>query len=57
MREDLIAQLKDLVKCNEIRRREAVDILELFDDEVDDTSEFTAMDKAQQDIEIAIKGE
>jgi hypothetical protein len=57
MREDLIVQLKDLVKCNEIRRRDAMDILELFDDEVDDTSEFTAMDKAQQDIEIAIKGE
>ena len=57
MREYLIVQLKDLVKTNQIDRKYAQEVLELYDEEEEDTSEATAYDKAQQDIEIIIQGE
>lgn len=57
MREYLIVQLKDLVKTNQIDRIHAQEVLELYDEEEEGTSEATAMDKAQQDIEIIIQGE
>ncbi len=57
MREYLIAQLKELIKREQVRREYACEIVELFDEEAEDTSEQTAYDKAQQDIEILLKGE
>ena len=35
----------------------ANDIIELYDDEINDTSEFTAYDKAMQDIDNVKAGE
>ena len=57
MREYLIAQLKELIKRDQVHREYAFEILELFDDEAEDTSEQTAYDKAQQDIQILLRGE
>jgi len=57
MREYLIAQLKELIKQDQIYKHHANEILELYDDETEDTSEATAYDKAQQDIEGIIQGE
>ena len=57
MREYLVSQLKELIKQDQISRNHAQDVLELYDDECDDTSENTAWDKAQQDIDNIIQGE
>jgi hypothetical protein len=57
MREYLIAQLKELIKQGQIHKHHAIELLELYDEEEEDTSEATAYDKAQQDIEIIIQGE
>ncbi len=57
MREYLVEQLKELIKQDQIPRHHAQDVLELYDDECDDTSEYTAYDKAQQDIDNIIQGE
>ena len=57
MREYLVSQLKELIKQDQIPRHYAQDVLELYDDECDDTSENTAWDKAQQDIDNIIQGE
>jgi hypothetical protein len=57
MREYLVTQLKELIKQDQIPRNHAQDVLELYDDECDDTSENTAWDKAQQDIDNIIQGE
>ena len=57
MREYLVVQLKELIKQDQIPRHHAQDVLELYDDECDDTSENTAWDKAQQDIDNIIQGE
>jgi hypothetical protein len=57
MREYLVAQLKELIKQDQIPRHHAQDVLELYDDECDDTTENTAWDKAQQDIDNIIQGE
>lgn len=57
MREYLVEQLKELIKQDQIPRHHAQDVLELYDDECDDTSECTAYDKAQQDIDNIIQGE
>ena len=57
MREYLVSQLKELIKQDQIPRNHAQDVLELYDDECDDTSENTAWDKAQQDIDNIIQGE
>ena len=57
MREYLIAHLKELVKKDQIPKHHAQDVLELYDDECDDTSEYTAYDKAMQDIDNIIQGE
>jgi len=57
MREYLVSQLKELIKQDQIPRNHAQDVLELYDDECDDTSEDTAWNKAQQDIDNIIQGE
>lgn len=57
MREYLVSQLKELIKQDQIPRHHAQDVLELYDDECDDTSENTAWHKAQQDIDNIIQGE
>jgi len=57
MREYLIEQLKELIKTELVYKEHAIEILELFDEESEDTSEQSAYDKAQQDIGILLKGE
>ena len=57
MRAYLIEQLKELIKYEQIKKEHANEILELFDEESDDTSEQTAFEKAQQDMRIALQGE
>ena len=57
MREYLIEQLKDLVKTRLCPKEHAIEILEIFDEESEDTSEQNAYDKAQQDIQILLNGE
>jgi len=57
MREYLIAHLRELVEREQIPKHHAQDVLELYDDECDDTSESTAYDKAMQDIDNIIAGE
>ena len=57
MRAYLIEQLKELVKYEQIKKEHANEILELFDEESEDTSEQNAYDKAQQDIQILLNGE
>ena len=57
MREYLVEQIKELIKQDQIPPHHAQDVLELYDDECDDTSEYTAYDKAQQDIDNIIQGE
>jgi len=57
MREYLIAHLRELVKREQIPKHHAQDVLELYDDECDDTSEYTAYDKAMQDVDNIIAGE
>ena len=57
MRAYLIEHLRELVKREQIPQHYAQDLLELYDDECDDTSENTAYDKAMQDIDNIIAGE
>lgn len=57
MREYLVAHLRELVKNDQIHKDYAQDVLELYDDECDDTSEYTAYDKAMQDVDNIIAGE
>ena len=56
-REYLIVQLEDLIEKDLCRKEHANEILELFDEESEDTSEQNAYDKAQQDIQILLNGE
>jgi hypothetical protein len=57
MREYLIIQLKELIKCELLDKEYAVDLLETYDEESEDTSELTAYDKIQQDIKLILEGE
>ena len=57
MRQYLIAQLKELIKTELVYKEHAIEILDLFDEESEDTSEQNAYDKAQQDIQILLRGE
>jgi hypothetical protein len=57
MREYLVAHLRELMKNDQIHKDHAQDVLELYDDECDDTSEYTAYDKAMQDIDNIAQGE
>ena len=57
MREILKKELNRLVKEESFNVQYANDILELYDDEINDTSEFTAYDKAMQDIDNVKAGE
>ena len=56
-REYLIVQLQDLIKKDLVHKEHAIEILELFDEESEDTSEQNAYDSAQQDIQILLMGE
>jgi hypothetical protein len=56
MREDLLKQLRGLIKTKKLTIEQGQEVLELYDDEVGDTSEYTAHDKAQQDIEAFLEG-
>jgi len=57
MREQLKTELERLVKEESFNVQYANDILELYDDEIQDTSEYTAYDKALQDIDNVKAGE
>ncbi len=57
MREILKKELNRLVKEESFNTQYAIDILELYDDEKNDTSEYTAYDKAMQDIDNVKAGE
>ena len=57
MREYLIEPLKELIKTELAHKEHAIEILELFDEESEDTSEQNAYDSAQQDIQILLRGE
>ena len=57
MREILKKELNRLVKEESFNIQYASDILELYDDEINDTSEYTAYDKAMQDIDNVKAGE
>ena len=57
MREILKKELNRLVKEESFNVQYANDIIELYDDEINDTSEFTAYDKAMQDIDNVKAGE
>jgi hypothetical protein len=57
MRDTLKEELTRLVKNESFNIQYANEILELYDDEINDTSEFTAYDKAMQDIDNVKNGE
>jgi hypothetical protein len=57
MRKELKTELERLVKEEGFNLQHANDILELYDDEIQDTSESTAYDKAMQDIDNVKAGE
>ena len=57
MRQQLKTELERLVKEESFNVQYANDILELYDDETQDTSECTAYDKAMQDIDNVKAGE
>ena len=57
MRQQLKNELLKLIKNEDFSVQHANDILTLYDDEIEDTSEATAYDKAQQDIENIKNGE
>tara|TARA_B100002019_G_scaffold88104_1_gene76346 strand:- start:19553 stop:19738 length:186 start_codon:yes stop_codon:yes gene_type:complete len=58
MREQLKTELERLVKEESFKVQYANDILILFDDEIEDGhSEYTAYDKAMQDIDNVKAGE
>ena len=50
-------ELQRLVYKENFNIQYANDILELYDDEIHDTSEYTAYDKAMQDIDNVKNGE
>ena len=56
-REFLIVQLQDLIEKDLCHKEHAIEILDLFDEEAEDTSEQNAYDKAQQDIQMLLTGE
>jgi hypothetical protein len=56
-RQALTEELQRLVKQESFNVNHANDILELYDDEINDTSELTAYDKAMQDIDNVKNGE
>ena len=55
-REFLIVQLQDLIEKDLCHKEHANEILESFDEEAEDTIEQNAYDKAQQDIQILLRG-
>ena len=57
MRKILKKELNRLVKDESFNTQYANDILELYDDEINDTGEYTAYDKAMQDIDNVKAGE
>ena len=59
MRQCLIAHLKELVKQDEISKKNAQEILELYDLEIDfkDKTEHHAFNKAMQDIDNILQGQ
>jgi hypothetical protein len=57
MRKQLKTELERLVKEEDFNPQYANDILELYDDEIEDHSEYTAYDKAMQDIDNVKAGE
>lgn len=57
MREYLIEQLKELIKCELLDKEYAIDLLETYDEESEDTSELTAYEKIQQDIKLILEAE
>lgn len=57
MRQKLKTELLRLIKDENFSVQHANDIMILYDDEVQDTSENTAYDKAMQDIENVKNGE
>jgi hypothetical protein len=56
-RQALTEELQRLVKQESFNVNHAKDILELYDDEVEDHSSETAYDKAMQDIDNVKNGE
>jgi len=56
-RQALIEELQRLVKQESFNVNYAKDIVELYDDEVEDHSDTTAYDKAMQDIDNVKNGE
>jgi hypothetical protein len=57
MRDTLKKELSRLVKEESFKLEYANEILELYDDEINDTGECTAYDKAMQDIDNVKDGE
>ena len=57
MRQQLKNYLIQLIKDEDFSVQHANDILTLYDDEIQDTSEQTAYDKAMQDIDNVKNGE
>ena len=57
MRQQLKNYLIQLIKDEDFSVQHANDILTLYDDEIEDTSEQTAYNKAMQDIDNAKNGE
>ena len=57
MRQQLKNYLIQLIKDEDFSVQHANDILTLYDDEIEDTSEQTAYDKAMQDIDNVKNGE
>ena len=56
-RQALIEELQRLVKQESFNVNYAKDIVDLYDDEVEDHSDTTAYDKAMQDIDNVKNGE
>ena len=56
-RQMLKEELQRLVKKESFKVQYANDILELYDDEIEDHSECTAYEKAMQDIDNVKNGE
>ena len=57
MRQQLKTELLRLIKDEDFSVQHANDILTLYDDEIEDTSEQTAYNKAMQDIDNVKNGE
>ena len=56
-RDYLIVQLKDLIEKDLCRKEYAFEVVKLFDEESEDTSEQNAYDEAQHNIQILLRGE